>query len=127
MTKVLFVALGGGVGSALRFLTAAATQHLIGSSFPIGTLVVNVVGCFSIGLLGSALGGPILIREEYRLAVLVGLLGGFTTFSSYGWESFTLANDGDVGRAVGNILLSNALGLPAVWIGYRTAQAWWGV
>ena len=126
MTKVLFVALGGGVGSALRFLIAAATQHVTGTSFPIGTLVVNVVGCFAIGLLGSAFGGPVLIREEYRLAILVGLLGGFTTFSSYGWESFALANDGETGRALGNILLSNALGLPAVWLGYRTAQAWWG-
>ncbi len=127
MTKVLWVALGGGVGSVLRYLVAGVAQQLTASSFPAGTMIVNVIGCFAIGLVGSALAGPILVREEVRLAVLVGLLGGFTTFSSYGWETFALANDGEVARALGNVLLSNALALPAVWIGYRAAQSWLGV
>lgn len=127
MTKVLLIAAGGAAGSTLRYLAAGWVQKLSGASFPFGTLAVNVVGCLLIGCLGAAFAGPVLIREEYRVAILVGALGGFTTFSTYAWETLSLANDGQIARALANVLLSNAVGLLAVWIGYRTAQSWWGV
>ncbi len=127
MEKLLFIAAGGGVGSVMRYLVAGFGQRLIVGPFPLGTLIVNVIGCFALGLLGAAFAGPVLIREEYKLAILVGLLGGFTTFSTYGWETLSLVNDGQTARALANIVLSNVLGLAAALAGYRIAQQWLGV
>ena len=87
---------------------------------------MNVTGCLVIGLLGALLSGPLLVREEIRLAILVGLLGGFTTFSSFAFEAFALLNDGQWAQAGLDILLSNGLGLVAVWLGYRMAERWLG-
>lgn len=127
MMKVLLIAGGGGIGSVLRYLVAGWGQRLSNGSFPAGTLMVNVIGCFAIGFLMALFTGPYLIREEYRLAIIVGVLGGFTTFSAFGWETFSLANANQGWRAVMNLLLSNTLGLSAVWIGYRLAQKTYGV
>ncbi|MFQ5412282.1 MAG: fluoride efflux transporter FluC, partial [Phycisphaerae bacterium] len=71
--------------------------------------------------------GSFLIREEYRIALMVGLFGGFTTFSSFGLETLSLINDGQAARAILNIVFSVGLGLTAVWIGYRLAEACLGV
>ena len=79
-----------------------------------------------IGFFGMVLSGPVLVREEYRLALLVGLFGGFTTFSTFGWETFSLLNDGEWWRAFANFVLSNVGGVMAVWIGYRLAERWYG-
>ena len=127
MTKLLFVAAGGAVGSVMRYALAGWSQRLVPTTFPVGTLVVNVFGCLLIGVLTAVLAGPVLVREEYRIAVMVGVLGGFTTFSTYGWETMALANDGWYSRACLNVVVSNALALGAVWIGYRVAQRWDGV
>ena len=101
-------------------------RHGSAAAFPIGTLVVNTLACLAVGFLGAALAGPLLIREEYRVALLVGLLGGFSTFSTYGLETFSLLGDGQKWRAGANVLLSNGLGLGAVWIGYRLAERIYG-
>ncbi len=127
MTKLLFVAAGGAVGSVMRYALAGWSQKLVPTTFPIGTLVVNVLGCWLIGVLTAVLAGPVLVREEYRIAVMVGVLGGFTTFSTYGWETMALANGGGYSRACLNVVVTNALALGAVWIGYRVAQRWVGV
>lgn len=127
MVKLFWIAAGGGAGAVLRYLVAGLVQKFAGPSLPIGTLVVNVFGCLVIGLMTAALAGPYIVRDEYRLALLVGLLGGFTTFSTFGWETFALANDGQYRQAVLNVVLSNALGLCAVWIGYRVGEKWLGV
>lgn len=127
ITKLMFVALGGGVGSVLRYLMAGWAQNASNALFPIGTLLVNVLGCLAIGVLAGVFAGPVLIREEYRIALLVGLVGGFTTFSTFGFETVSLLSDGQAGRAVLNVVLSNGLGLVAVWLGYRLAQRWVGV
>ena len=124
MFKILMITGGGGAGAVCRYLLAAGTQKLTGSGFPAGTLTVNVIGCFFLGLLGCLLAGPFLVREEYRMAVLVGFLGGFTTFSTFGLETFSLLNDGQRGLALANIFLSNGLGLAAVWLGYRLGETW---
>lgn len=121
MTKLLFIAGGGAAGSILRYLAAGWGQRLVGGTFPFGTLLVNVGGCLLIGYLATLFAGPALVREEYRLALLVGFLGGFTTFSTFGLETHGLLTDGDWSLAVANLLASNALGLFAVWIGHRLA------
>lgn len=122
----LLIAAGGAAGSLLRYAISGWAQRLADGSFPIGTLSVNVAGCLLIGLLNAVFAGPYLIREEYRIAVTIGLLGGFTTFSTFGWETFALANDGQGTRAILNLLLSVTLGFSATWIGYRAALRWFG-
>jgi CrcB protein len=127
MTKALLIFLGAGLGGVLRYAIGGWVQALTGASFPNGTLVVNVIGCLAVGFLGAAFAGPVLIREEYRIAVLVGLLGGFTTFSSFGRETFALAADREMLLAGLNLLLTNGLGLIAVWLGTRLAERIYGV
>jgi len=121
MTKLLFIAGGGALGSVLRYLAAGWGQRLTPGVFPLGTLLVNLTGCLAIGYLGTLFAGPALVREEYRLALLVGFLGGFTTFSTFGYESYSLLTDREWGLAGGNLILSNVLGLAAVWLGHRLA------
>src|SRR5512140_63025 len=127
MIHYVLVALGGGLGSVLRYMVAGWGQKLAPGAFPLGTLVVNIIGCLLIGFLNAAFSGPIPIRQEYRTALIIGILGGFTTFSAFGWETFSLANDGEHFRAALNILLSVGLGLVAVWIGSRLAERLFGV
>ncbi len=135
MLKVLSIAVGGAFGSLLRYFFQGWVQRstgdwvarLAGATFPIGTLAVNAVACLAIGLLSGLFAGPHLIREEYRIGLTIGVLGGFSTFSTFGFESFNLANDGEFGLALLNILLSCGIGLVAVWIGYRVAERWFGV
>jgi CrcB protein len=127
MTKLLFIALGGAAGSVARYLVAVQGQRLSQSMFPVGTLTVNVLGCLLIGLLGTLFAGPVIVREEYRFALLVGFLGGFTTFSTFGLETFSLVSDREWWLASMNVLGSNVLGLAAVWVGNRLALLWQGV
>ena len=126
MKQFLLIFLAGGCGSLMRYSVAGWAQRLSNGSFPLGTLSVNVIGCAAIGFLAPLLTGPVLIREEYRLAVLVGLLGGFTTFSTYGWETISLADDGQRWLAVVNILACNLLGLAAAWAAARLATTIYG-
>jgi CrcB protein len=90
-------------------------------------LAVNVIGCFVIGVLNMVFAERIPIRMEYRVVLTVGVLGGFTTFSSFGWETFSMANEGQGLRAMMKMLLSITLGFMAVWLGYRLAERWIGV
>ncbi len=120
--KLLMIAGGGAVGAVSRYYLAGWTQRLAGGTFPLGTLTVNVLGCLLIGILGAFLGGPHFVRQEYRLLLMVGLLGGFTTFSTFGLETIALVNEGQFTQAGLNVLLSNGLGLLAVLLGYRATQ-----
>lgn len=117
MSNWLFIAAGGALGSVLRYAVHGWVQRLAGHTFPIGTLVVNVVGCLLIGLVAGLASGTIALREPYRLGLVVGVLGGFTTFSTYGLETLSLAESGHLRFAVFNVLLSNVIGLLAVWFG----------
>ena len=116
MQQLLLVFVGGGLGSLLRHAVSASAQAAYSRGdpgrFPVGTLLVNVVGCLLIGALASWCGR----REPMRLLVLVGLLGGFTTFSSFGLEAVRLIGLGHPGKAIGYIAATNAAGLAAVWI-----------
>jgi len=124
--KLALIALGGGVGAALRYLVTGWAQKLVSGTFPVGTLTVNVAGCFAIGLLNYVLLGPLLVREELRLALVTGVLGGFTTFSSYGWETLALTNEGAWLAAGANLVLNNGLGFFAAWAAYRLAELLFG-
>ena len=127
MLKYALIALGGALGSVLRYAVQGWVQRWTNGSFPIGTLAVNVVGCLILGFLSAMFAAPILVRQEYRVGLTVGILGGFTTFSTFGLESFNLANEGQLRLAVLNVMLSCGLGIAAVWVGYRLAERWFGV
>lgn len=135
--------LGAGVGGALRYLVTGVVQsrvviplEALGPSatapaaqlpaFPVGTLVVNVSGCLLIGVLVVLLAGPSLGREWVRLAVLVGVLGGFTTFSAFGRETFGMIHDGRWPAAMVYVLVSNLAGFGAVWLGHSLATRLYG-
>ncbi len=123
MDKILWVGAGGFIGSALRYLVGGYVQQLSGSvSFPYGTFAVNIIGCFVIGLLSQVVALRGILSDEVRLLVLTGLLGGFTTFSTFSNESFALLHKGQTWLALANIGGQLVLGLAAVWAG--TAVAW---
>lgn len=125
MKNLIFVMLGGAVGSGLRYLIWLAMKDKSSlEGFPYATLTVNVIGCLLIGILGYAFTFTAAnqMREEYRLAILIGVLGGFTTFSSFGYDTYKLWLDGQVMRATMNVLISNAAGLLAVVLGYQGAK-----
>ncbi len=124
IAKLAMIALGGAVGALLRYGLAGLVQRMVVGTFPVGTLAVNVLGCMAIGIIGAWAAGPYLVREEYRALIFIGLLGSFTTFSTFGWETFELINSRQFLRAGANVLLSNGLGLAGVWIGYRITTRW---
>src|SRR6187401_821426 len=92
------------------------------ATFPLGTLAVNVLGCFAIGVLGGVADARHLLSAELRLLLAVGVLGGFTTFSSFAYETHALARDAEPWRAVANVAASVVLGLAACWAGYALAR-----
>ena len=126
MLRIILIFVAGGCGCLLRYGVAGGIHRLGNGSFPVGTLSVNVIGCILIGFLAALFTGPVQIREDYRLAIVVGLLGGFTTFSSYAYEAISMANGGQFGFAALKVLLSNGLGLAAAWFGMRLAPAVYG-
>ena len=121
--NVLFVALGGALGSVARFLISKATQSVCTLSFPIATLIVNVLGCFIIGLLYAIFERNATIDPNIRLMLTVGFCGGFTTFSTFINENFNLiGNDNFVVSAI-YIGLSVVLGFIGVWLGAWVIRA----
>ncbi|MDJ0848285.1 MAG: fluoride efflux transporter CrcB [Myxococcota bacterium] len=126
MTKLLLIAVGGSFGAVLRYLVAGWGQRLTSGSFPLGTLLVNLAGCLLMGFLVGVLTGPLIVREEYRLALLVGFIGSFTTFSTFGYETLALLHDREWGGAALNVVASNVVGIGAVLAGLRLAERWQG-
>lgn len=120
MTKWLLIALGGAVGAVLRYAMQEAVGHRAG--LPLGTLVVNVSGCFLIGLLATWIPEQAGVRGDLRVALLVGVLGGYTTFSSFAWESVRLAEGGRAALAVGYIVATNAACIACAALGALVAK-----
>jgi len=116
----LWVAIGSALGGMARYWCSGFAARLIGEWFPWGTLIVNVVGSFVIGAFAalSASEGPFLIRPEIRIFVMVGLCGGYTTFSSFSLQTFALWREGEWLWAGANSALSFVLCLLAVWLGH---------
>ena len=126
MTKILLVGLGGGLGAIARYFLSAYVQHLTPTApFPLGTLVVNVLGCLMIGLLAYLADLRNLFTPELRLLAFTGFLGGFTTFSTFGNETTLLLAEGKNGSALANVSLHIGLGLGAVWAGRTLAALLW--
>ena len=118
-----YVALGGALGSVARYAVSLGAARWLGAAFPWGTLIVNVAGSFAIGLLAALVtadGRPTL-GTDARAFVMIGILGGFTTFPSYSLETLNLARAGAVGAAAANAGLSLVLCLAAVWLGFAAA------
>ncbi|HEY9784759.1 MAG TPA: fluoride efflux transporter CrcB [Candidatus Obscuribacterales bacterium] len=117
--RYLIVFLGAGIGGVFRYLMSPAVQRAWnGWTFPIGTFSVNMVGCLLIGLLAQLAESKGLFQGETRLFLFVGVLGGYTTFSSFGFETFQLLRDGEVLSAMANSILQVVLGLLFVWLGW---------
>ncbi len=128
LPKLLLIALGGALGAVSRYSLSGAIQRLFrNGSFPWGTLAVNVLGSLLVGFLIAYFTSPAgaRVREEHRLAILVGFLGGFTTFSTFAYETFARAADGNRSAALANLLLTNVLCLAAVALAYRAAERLW--
>ena len=119
MLKWGLIALGGGLGTLARYGITGLAQRVSETHLPLGTLTVNLAGCLLIGGFSAYFAGPAEVREEYRWALTVGFLGGFTTFAAFGFETFALFENRHAGVAVVNVLLANLGGLLAVWAGYR--------
>ena len=122
LRNLLLVGAGGFLGSIGRYLVGGWTHRLVGAAFPYGTLAVNVIGCLLIGFLGGLADTRQLFSAEARLFLFLGVLGGFTTFSSFGYETFAFARSGEFLFAGLNIVLQLVLGLTAVWLGYFVSR-----
>jgi CrcB protein len=127
VSRIFFIGLAGFAGTLCRYWLAGAVARRYGETFPAGTLVVNVAGCFLIGFLFFMFQERQVLGETARTVTLVGLLGGFTTFSSYGLQTFTLLQEGKFAYAAANVVASNVLGLLTVWGGYALAKSLGGV
>lgn len=106
LQPLLLVALGGAIGSVLRYVSSVAVSRWAGAPFPWGTLFVNIAGSFVIGLIMMWVLKAGEARENARLLMVTGVMGGFTTFSSFSWETWRLIEDGRLGAAGFNVALS---------------------
>jgi CrcB protein len=122
MTKVIVVALGGGIGAAIRYLISTWAAERFESSFPYGTLIVNIVGCFIIGAFMVLVTERIIANPYWRLLVAVGFVGGLTTFSSFSYETLKLVEDAQYQWAAYNILANFCFGIFATWLGMTIAR-----
>ena len=125
MTAYLWIAVGGALGSMARYLCAGLAARYIGETFPWGTMIVNIIGCIFIGLFATFTGpdGRFLVAPTVRQFVMVGICGGFTTFSSFSLETLNLARDGQWIKVVANVMGSVLLCLIGVWLGHAAATA----
>lgn len=121
MQNIALIGAGGALGALLRYGLSGLAHLWLGETFPWGTLTVNVVGCFFIGLLW-AFSERSPMTPAVRIFLLTGTLGAFTTFSTFGLETFSLLRDGEVALAAGNILAHNVIGLAAVIAGFFLAR-----
>src|SRR3954451_1807498 len=126
LKPMLIVAVGGAIGSVARYkLGGFALHHSEGWNFPASTFSVNVLGCFVIGILAALVEHHDLFSPSLRLLLFTGLLGGFTTFSAFGYESAFLLRRGFVSVASGYVLLSVVCGLMAVGFGMKLVDQFW--
>ncbi len=124
MLSYLWVSLGGAIGSAARFWISGMVAQRYGQTFPLGTLTVNVTGSFIIGLFAALTDpdGRWLVTPSFREFFMIGVCGGYTTFSSFSLQTLALAQEGEWLRAMTNSLVSFVLCLIAVWLGYSVVS-----
>jgi CrcB protein len=125
MLSYLYVAIGGAIGSVARYWLSGlvASSKFFGQSFPWGTIIVNITGCFIIGLFNSLTvsEGRMAASPDFRTFFMIGICGGYTTFSSFRLQTLTLAQDGEWLYAAGNVLISVVMCLLGVWLGHLLA------
>ena len=122
MTAYLLVFIGGGTGALARYVAGSAIMARFGGRFPLGTLVINVTGSFLIGLLMTLLTERFDLDPRWRLSLVIGFLGGYTTFSSFEWETYTAVRGGGLWTGMLNVVASIILGYVAVWLGSALAR-----
>jgi CrcB protein len=123
MQVVLFIAVCGALGCLTRYYLSGWVYKAFGGGFPSGTLAVNVVGAFCIGLIMEFCLRSTLISPSLRIGLTIGFLGGLTTFSTFSYETFRLLEDGELVIALANVLLSVTVCLVFTWLGIITAKA----
>ena len=125
MITYVWIAIGGALGSVARYGCSSLAARWIGETFPWGTLIINVAGSFVIGFFAALTGpdGRLLVAPDVRQFVMVGLCGGYTTFSSFSLQTLNLMRDGDALGAGANIVASVVACLCAVWLGHAGAAA----
>lgn len=125
LLATLFVALGGAIGSVARFWLTEASARMWGGEFPWGTIIANVSGSFLIGAIAALpiLGPRDLLGPLGRQFLMIGIMGGYTTFSSFSLQTLTMLQHGHLGKALANVAGSVALCLVAVWAGYALAAS----
>ena len=121
--NLMMIALGGALGAVSRFLLGNAVSKAIGSALPYGTFVINVIGCFAMGLLMTLIVDREMLPAAWRLFLCVGFLGGFTTFSSFGYEALMMLTEGRLLVVLAYVGGSVALGLVAAGLGVLCARA----
>lgn len=117
MSQLFAIAAGGALGAVMRFLMTNGVHRLLGRDFPYGTLMVNILGSLLVGLLFAILVEKLAVSMIWRSAVLVGVIGGFTTFATFSFETLALIEAGNLSKAFLNIFFSVVLCLAATWIG----------
>lgn len=122
MSQVIAIAVGGAFGSVLRFGLSTWVHTLVGRGFPYGTLAVNVLGCLAMGILFVLLVERMGESAVWRAGLLIGALGGFTTFSTFSIETFNLIEQGAMAKAAGNMAASLILCVGATWLGVILAR-----
>ena len=124
IVKYLLVALGGALGTIARYALSGFVATHFGETFPWGTMIINISGSLVIGFFATLTGpdGRVFVGSEIRQFVMMGLCGGFTTFSSFSLQTLSLARDGELGLALANVGLSVFLCLLAVWVGHIIAE-----
>ena len=121
--QALLVGLGGFLGSISRFLISGIIdKNIPWNTLPYGTLTVNAIGCFAIGILGGLIESRDILSPEQRIFLLIGLLGGFTTFSTFAYQTLALFNQSDLIRAGLNAILHDVICLIFVWIGHQIVR-----
>lgn len=122
MLQILIIGLGGFVGTVARYGVSVLAYKYAGATFPFGTLTVNIVGCFLIGLVYGLIQEKDVLSTTSRLFLTVGVFGGFTTFSSFGNETLLLLRAGHLLLGIGYMLISVLVGVVAVWGGYSLVR-----
>ncbi len=120
--RILLIALFGAVGTLARYGLQGLVQVRIGGTFPYGTLLVNLSGCFLVGLIAQFTMNRMVISPDWRMAIAVGFFGGYTTFSSFGWETAKMMEDGEWLRASAYVTASVVAGLFLSIAGIRLAN-----
>jgi CrcB protein len=120
--KLVLLFAAGGLGTLLRYGISSLVQRHAGLSFPWGTFAVNMIGCFLFGVAWSVFESRLDVSRELRAMILVGFLGGFTTFSSFAFEGVGLLRDGAILPALGHLIGQNVTGLLLVWVGLAVGR-----